>query len=51
MEDELDNLLEIVKKAQKICTKEGASRVVSMVKIDYKDEGVTMDEKIKKYRK
>lgn len=51
MEGELDNLLEIVKKAQEICTKEGASRVVSMVKIDYKDEGVTMDEKIKKYRK
>ena len=50
MEGELDNLLEIVKKAQEICTKEGALRVVSMVKIDYKKEGVTMDEKIKKYR-
>ena len=30
MEGELDNLLEIVKKAQEICTKEGASRVVSI---------------------
>ncbi|WP_291649147.1 thiamine-binding protein [Clostridium sp.] len=51
MEGELEELLEIVKQAQKICTEEGASRVVSMVKIDYKKEGVTMDEKIKKYRK
>lgn len=51
MEGELEELLEIVKRAQEICTEEGASRVVSMVKIDYKKEGVTMDEKIKKYRK
>ena len=51
MEGELDDLLEIVKKAQLICIKEGASRVVSMVKIDYKSEGVTMDEKVGKYRK
>lgn len=50
MEGELDELLEIVKKAQKICTEEGAKRVVSLVKIDYKEEGVTMDEKISKYR-
>ena len=51
MEGELEELLEIVKRAQENCTEEGASRVVSMVKIDYKKEGVTMDEKIKKYRK
>lgn len=51
MEGELDELLEIVKKAQHICVKEGASRVLSMVKIDYKPEGVTMDEKVQKYRK
>lgn len=51
MEGELEELLEIVKRAQEICIEEGASRVVSMVKIDYKKEGVTMDEKIKKYRK
>ncbi|HEY8421779.1 MAG TPA: thiamine-binding protein [Thermoclostridium sp.] len=50
MEGELDILLDIVKKAQEICIKEGASRVVSIVKIDYKPEGVTMDEKIYKYR-
>jgi len=51
MEGELDELLEIVKKAQTICVREGASRVLSVVKIDYKPEGVTMDEKIYKYKK
>lgn len=50
MEGELDTLLEIVKKAQGVCVSEGASRVVSVVKIDYKEEGVTIDEKISKYR-
>jgi len=50
IEGELDELLEIVKKAQYICVQEGAARVISMVKIDYKPEGVTIDEKLKKYR-
>lgn len=50
MEGELDELLEIVKKAQDICVAKGASRVLSVVKIDYKPGGVTMDEKIYKYR-
>ncbi len=51
MEGELETLLEIVRKAQEICTEEGASRVLSIVKIDYKSTGVTMDEKVGKYRK
>lgn len=51
MEGELEQLLEIVKKAQYICTEEGATRVLSVVKIDFRPEGVTMDEKIGKYRK
>lgn len=50
MEGELDFLMEIVKKAQLICVSAGANRVCSVVKIDYKKEGVTMDEKISKYR-
>lgn len=50
MEGELSELLEIVKHAQNICVEEGASRVMSMVKIDYKPEGVTMHEKIYQYR-
>ncbi len=51
MEGELDKLLDIVREAQNICVNEGASRVLSVVKIDFKPEGVTMDEKIGKYRK
>jgi len=50
MEGELDELLDIVKKAQEICVSEGAQRVISIVKIDYSVKGVTIDEKIGKYR-
>ncbi|QGU96589.1 thiamine-binding protein [Clostridium bovifaecis] len=50
MEGELDTLLDIVKRAQDICVEEGAARVISVVKIDYKPEGVTMEEKTYKYR-
>ncbi len=50
IEGELDELLEIVKKSQDVCVKEGATRVISMVKIDFKPEGVTINEKIGKYR-
>ncbi|HZK26010.1 MAG TPA: MTH1187 family thiamine-binding protein [Thermoclostridium sp.] len=50
MEGELDTLLDIVKKAQEVCVDNGAPRVVSVIKIDYKSEGVTMDEKIYKYK-
>ncbi|AGY75810.1 thiamine-binding protein [Clostridium autoethanogenum] len=50
MEGELSELLKIVEKAQSICTEAGAERVASVVKIDYKPTGVTMKEKIGKYR-
>ncbi len=50
MEGDLDVLLDIVKKAQDICINEGAERLVSVIKIDYKKEGVTMNEKTYKYR-
>ncbi|MDD3656905.1 MAG: thiamine-binding protein [Atribacterota bacterium] len=51
LEGELDELLEIVKKAQKICIEQGAIRVISLVKIDYKKTGVSIDEKVGKYRR
>ena len=51
MEGDLESLLEIVKEAQQICIREGATRVLSVVKIDYQPEGVTIEEKIGKYRK
>ena len=50
MEGELEVLLEVVKEAQEICVRAGASRVLSVVKIDYSPKGVTMDEKVGKYR-
>jgi len=50
IEGELDELLDIVKRAQTICTQHGAQRVVSIVKIDYKEEGVTIDETVSKYQ-
>lgn len=50
MEGDLRRLLEIVARAQEICVKNGASRIISVVKIDYKAGGVSIDEKIQKYR-
>jgi uncharacterized protein (TIGR00106 family) len=50
MEGELSELLRIVERAQGLCLKNGATRIVSVVKIDYKAGGVTIDEKIKSYR-
>jgi uncharacterized protein (TIGR00106 family) len=50
MEGELDLLLGIVTRAQEICLQNGASRVLSVVKIDCKAGGVTIEEKINKYR-
>jgi len=50
MEGEFDTLMEIVKKAQTVCCEAGAKRVISVVKIDYRPEGVTIEEKIEKYR-
>lgn len=50
MEGELDQLLEIVKEAQQVCVEAGAERVMTIIKIDYHPQGVTMEEKIRKYR-
>lgn len=50
MEGELSKLLNIVEEAHNICIKAGTGRVVSVIKIDYKPEGITMAEKTNKYR-
>lgn len=50
MEGDLDVLLDIVRKAQEICIEAGAGSVMSIVKIHYKPKGVTIDEKVGKYR-
>ncbi|MFO8192547.1 MAG: thiamine-binding protein [Bacillota bacterium] len=51
MEGELDDLMDVVKKAQALCADIGAERVLSVIKIDYRAGGVTMDEKMAKYKK
>lgn len=50
MEGELDLLLDIVKRAQEACLKAGAAEVMTYIKIHYRPEGVSMDEKLAKYR-
>ncbi|MEN1761484.1 thiamine-binding protein [Anoxynatronum sibiricum] len=50
MEGDLDTLLDLVKKAQELCIEAGAGSVMSIVKIHYKPKGVTIHEKVGKYR-
>lgn len=50
MEGDLNLLLSIVAKAHALCEELGARRVISVVKIDYAPQGVSMEEKIAKYR-
>lgn len=50
MEGDMDELLEIVKQAIQECIGAGAKSVMTFVKIDYVPEGVTMEEKVGKYR-
>jgi uncharacterized protein (TIGR00106 family) len=50
VEGNIDELLALVKKSQEVLKEAGVPRVVSVIKIDYKPDGVTMDEKIYKYR-
>lgn len=49
MEGDLDIILEVVKKAHELCFETGIARTLSVVKIDYKPDGVSIDEKIHKY--
>jgi uncharacterized protein YqgV (UPF0045/DUF77 family) len=50
MEGEMDHLIDIVKRAQQACIDAGAKEVMTHMRIHYRPEGVTMDEKIGKYR-
>lgn len=49
IEGPLPELLELVAKAQKVCIGEGAQRIISFVKIDYKTAGVSYEEKMVRY--
>jgi uncharacterized protein YqgV (UPF0045/DUF77 family) len=50
MEGDQDVLLNIVKQAQDVCIQNGALEVMTYVKIHYRPSGVTISEKINKYR-
>ena len=50
IEGDVDTLLDLVKKSLQVCKNAGVPRVAAVVKIDYKPAGVTIDEKICKYR-
>ena len=51
MEGDLDTLFEIVRKAQDVAVKEGASQVFTNVKILYNPKGImTIEEKVNKHR-
>lgn len=50
MEGELCRLLDIVRQALEACVAAGAGRILSVVKIDYSTRGVTIDEKVGKYK-
>lgn len=50
IEGDIDTLLNLVKKSLEVCKEAGVPRAVAVVKIDYKPTGVTMDEKVSKYR-
>ena len=49
IEGELEQLLPIVQQSVELAVKLGASRVLAVVKIDYKPGGVTMKEKMASY--
>ncbi|BAL80630.1 MTH1187 family thiamine-binding protein [Caldisericum exile] len=51
IEGDLDTLLEVIKKAHIVARDKGSGRVFTVIKIDDKKNGVTIEEKVKKYRK
>jgi len=50
IEGDIKTLLGIVERALELCKEAGIPRVGAVVKIDYKPAGVTIDEKVAKYR-
>ncbi len=51
IEGDLDELLDVIKKAHIVARDAGSGRVITIIKIDDKVSGITMLEKIKKFRK
>jgi uncharacterized protein YqgV (UPF0045/DUF77 family) len=50
IEGDYDAVMLVIKQAQEAALAAGASRVFTLVKIDYDPHGSTIDEKIGKYR-
>ncbi len=51
IEGDLDELFNVIKKAHIVARDAGSGRVITIIKIDDKVSGITMLEKIKKFRK
>lgn len=51
IEGDLDKLFEIIKKSHNIAKDLGSGRVFTIIKIDDKVGGITIEEKISKFRK
>jgi len=50
IEGDLDELFDVIKKAHIVARDAGSGRVITIIKIDDKVSGITMLEKIKKFR-
>jgi uncharacterized protein YqgV (UPF0045/DUF77 family) len=50
IEGDLEGILSLIPQIHQLCESQGADRSLSIIKIDYKKDGVTMDEKIHQYR-
>lgn len=50
LEGEIDELLNLVKRAQEVCIENGSRRVITVITMDYCPDGVSMDEKLEPYR-
>ncbi|MCD6426698.1 MAG: MTH1187 family thiamine-binding protein [Caldisericaceae bacterium] len=51
VEGDLDKVMEVIKNAHIVARDEGSGRVITIIKIDDKKSGITMEEKVKKFRK
>ncbi len=50
IEGELDQVMDVIKKAHQAVMDLGAGRVLTEVRIDHKASGITMDEEVERYR-
>ncbi len=51
IEGDLERIIEVIKQAHIVARDSGSGRVYTIIKIDDKVNGITIDEKVKKFRK